>query len=165
MSKPMKTILLTVTTCTVIAFASVASVNASPCVSFFDGQRGDGQGYIHQENKHKMKRMVKALSLTKQQQEQIKTIKIKASEQGKALKLSMIDFRAGRKELIHAKSFDENAFKALQDKYQVTFSQFALIRAKTKHAVFNVLTTEQQDKWLKIIEQKKSKRNARRRDA
>ncbi len=157
-TKSTKAIVSTIAICAVIAFTNVSSVNASSNDSFFNESRM-GEGQKHRGNKHKMKRMAKALSLSAQQKEQIKTIKLEAREQGQALQATMTEFRTAKKELVHAKSFDENAFKALQDKYQTTFAQLALIRTKAKHSVFNVLTIEQQNKWLKIIENKKGRGN------
>jgi len=164
MTKPMKTIVATLTVCTAIAFTNISIVNATPNDGFFDDKRS-GQSYKHQGKKHQMKRMIKALSLSEQQQEQIKTIKTEAREQGQELRVSMTEFKVAQKALIHAKTFDENAFNTLQDQYQSVFSDYALIKTKARHAVFNILTTEQQNKWLKIIERKKSKRNAKKRDA
>lgn len=162
-TKSTKAIVSAVAVCAVIALANISIVNASTNDGFFDERRA-GQEQRHKGNKHKMKRMIKALSLSDQQQAQIKTIKSEAREQGQALKATMTKFRAAKQALIHAKSFDENAFKALQNEYQATFAQLALIRTKAKHSVFNVLTTEQQNKWLKIIESKKGKGNRKARN-
>lgn len=156
MTKPTKTIFSTIAVCIVIAFASV---NASANDIALDAPR-DHKGHQHQENKHKghkqkMKRMVKALSLTEEQQVQIKTIKAQEKEQHQSLRTSMEQFKTAEKKLLETEKFDEQAFNALHDTYQPTFKQLALIRVKGKHAIFNVLTTEQQEKWLKIIEHKK----------
>jgi len=153
MTKPMKTILSTVAVCIVIAFANVASVNAS------DDDIALDTPIEHQGNKHKMQRMTKALSLSEQQQVQIKAIKKQAKEQHKALRESIRKFKTEEKKLMQTKGFDESAYSELHDAHQATFSQIALMRAKTKHAVFNVLTAEQQGKWLKMI--KHHKRNAK----
>lgn len=153
----MKTIVSTLTVCTVIALASISVVNATPNDGFLDEPRG-GQDYKHQGKKHKMKRMAKALSLSEKQQEQIKAIKIQAREQGQELRVSITEFRTAKKKLVHAKAFDENAFKALQEEYQAAFSELALIKTKARHAAFNVLTSEQQGKWLKIVEKRRGKK-------
>lgn len=163
MTKPTKTIFSTAAICIVIAFASVASVNASNNDMTYDSQR-EHQKHQHQGNKHEMKRMTKALSLSEQQQVQIKAIKTKAKEQHQVLRASMKEFKLAEKKLVQTEKFDEQAFSALREAYQPIFAQSALIRVKTKHAVFNVLTTEQQDKWLKIIEHKKGKKNAKKRN-
>lgn len=160
MTKPTKTIFSTAAICIVIAFASVASVNASNNDMTYDSQR---EYQKHQGSKHKIKRMTKALSLSEQQQVQIKAIKTQAKEQHQVLRESMKEFKVAEKKLVQTETFDEQAFSALREAYQPIFAQSALIRAKTKHAVFNVLTTEQQDKWQKIIEHKKGKGNAKKR--
>lgn len=164
MTKSTKTLFSTVAICLVIAFASVASVNASDNDIALDTSR-DYQGHKSKGSKHNMKRMDKALSLSEQQQVQIKAIKTQAREQRQALRASMKEFKIAERKIMQTKSFDEKAFNALHDLYQPTFTQLALIKVKSKHAVFNVLTTEQQEKWLKIIERKKNKRKAKSRDA
>ena len=65
---------------------------------------------------------------------------------------------AGEKLLIQAESFDEQAYIALHEANQQNFTALALARAKKKHAVFNVLTTEQQEKWLKIMKKQQRKK-------
>ena len=44
------------------------------------------------------------------------------------------------------------------------FTQVALTRAKTKHAIFNVLTTEQQEKWLAKMDKRKKNSKKGKRD-
>ena len=101
--------------------------------------------------------MTKALSLSDQQQAQIKAIKQANKTENEALKGSMKAFKMAEKSLIQAKVFDEQAYLALRNHYQQTFAQIALSKAKTKHAVFNVLTPEQQEKWMKIMKKRKKK--------
>lgn len=166
MTKPTKTIFSTIAVCIVIAFASVASVNASDNDIALDTPK-EHKGHQHQENKHKghkqkMKRMAKALSLSEDQQVQIKAIKTQAKEQHQILQASMQEFKIEEKKLLQTEKFDEQAFNTLHDTYQPIFKQLALIRVKDKHAVFNVLTTEQQEKWLKMIEHKKGQTKKRR---
>ncbi|WP_114326935.1 Spy/CpxP family protein refolding chaperone [Candidatus Colwellia aromaticivorans] len=162
MAKPMKTIFSTAAVCIVIAFVSVASVNASDNDIALDAPR-DHKEHKHQEQKHKMKRMAKALLLSEEQQVEIKAIKTQAKEQHQTLRASMKEFKVAEKKLLRTATFDEQAYSALHDAYQPIFAQLALIRVKAKHAVFNVLTTEQQEKWLKIMEHKKDKGNAKKR--
>lgn len=150
-SKPTKTIFSTIAICSCIAFASIASVNASNNKGAFDEPRGQ------QENMYKVQRMAKVLSLSEQQQVKIKEIKSQGKEQHQALRALMKKFKYAEKQLVQTVTFDEAAFTALHNEYQPIFSQAALIRAKTKHAVFNVLTAEQQEKWLKITKRHKGR--------
>jgi len=109
-----------------------------------------------------MKRMVNTLSLSEQQQVQITAVKHQARQQHEMLRDSMKKFKAEEKALLQAQVFDEQAYSVLHTAYQPIFMELALIRAKTKHAVFNVLTTAQQGKWLKVMADKKGKFNNKR---
>lgn len=151
LTKSTKTLFSTAAICIGIALGGVATAYASHYDMAFD------EPGMHQAMKHKMKRMAKFLSLNEEQKIQIKEIKIQAKEQHKVLRTSMKQFRVEKQKLVQAEQFDEQAFNALQDAYQPIFSQLALLRVKTKHAIFNVLTVEQQEKWLKRIENYKAK--------
>lgn len=150
-TKPMKTIASISTLCVVIAFSSLSSANASGVDVAFDSPQQ------YQRSKHMMKRMIKTLSLSEQQQVQIKAVKTQAKEQSETLRDSMKQFKGAEKLLLQAESFDEQAFTALHAAYQQTFAQMALTRARTRHAIFNVLTTEQQEKWLQTMKKRKKR--------
>jgi len=154
-TKPMKTIVSVSTLCAVMAFSSVASVNA------FADDTAFKSAQFHHKSKHMMKRMIKVLSLSQEQQIQIKAIKMQAKDQSGTLRDSMRQFKGAEKQLIQAETFDEEAFIALQTVYQQTFAEMALTRTKTKHAIFNILTTEQKEKWSTLKEQHKGKRKER----
>lgn len=147
--KPVKTIVSISAVCAALAFTSMSGAYASS-----NDFALDGQGY-HQKGKHMMKRMTKALSLTESQQTQIKAIKTQAKEQHDVLRESMKKFKEAEKPLLQAETFDEQAYVALHTSYQDTFAQMALTRAKTKHAIFNVLTAEQQAKWISKMDKRK----------
>ena len=151
--KPVKTIVSISAVCAALAFSSMSGAFASD-----NGFAFDGQGH-HQKGKHMMKKMVKALSLTDEQQVQIKALKTQAKEQHAVYRESMTKFKDAEKALVQAESFDEQAYATLHASYQDTFAQMALSRAKTKNAMFSVLTTEQQEKWQTIMEERKAKRS------
>lgn len=157
--KPLKAITSITALCSLLFIATAASVNASGYDVTFDSPRHHQRSGLHTE--HGMKRMISALSLSEQQQLEIKTIKTQAKEQHKSLQGSMKQFRAEAKVLIHAKNFDEQAFMTLQAAYQPSFEQAGLAKAKTRNAIFNVLTLAQQEKWSKMMDnrQKRSNRN------
>ncbi len=152
----MKTIVSISALCAVMAVSGITSANAYGSDVALDSP------FHHKKSKHMIKRMVKVLSLSEQQQVQIKVIKTQAKEQSEVLRDSMKKFKEAEKLLLQAESFDESAFTALQASYQQTFAKIALTRAKTKHAIFNVLTTEQQEKWLLVMEERKEKRHKKR---
>lgn len=151
--------------CSVMAFSSIASanaagVNAADSDVAFDSPRHHQRGGDYRD--HMMKRMIKKLSLSEQQQVQIQAIKVQAKEQHETLRAAMKKFKGEEKTLLQAQAFDEQAYTALYAAYQPTFAQMALSRAQTKHAVFNVLTTKQQEKWLKVMENRKERFNKKR---
>lgn len=149
--KPVKTIVSISALCASLAFSSMSGAYASD-----NGFSFDGPGH-HQKGKKMMKLMVKELSLTDAQQVQIKALKTQAKEQREVFRESMQKFKDAEKALVQAASFDEQAFTTLHTSYQDTIAQMALARAKTKNAIFNVLTTEQQEKWEEKMEERKEK--------
>ena len=156
----MKSIVSTSVLCAVLAFSSIANVNAAADDIALDSPRQYQRGGDFGE--HMKKRMIKKLKLTEQQQVQIQALKTQAKDQHEKLRDSMKKFKAEEKVLLQAKVFDEQAYITLHSVYQPSFAQRALTRAKTKHGIFNVLTTEQQEKWLKIMENRKEKFNKKR---
>lgn len=153
--QPVKNLVSVSTLCAVIALSSIASVHASNDDIGFDTPKYMQKGGDRAEKM--MNRMMKVLSLSEQQQVQIVAIKAQAREQHNVLRDSMKKFKEEEKTLLQAQAFDEQAYTALHGAYQPVFVQMALIRAKTKHAVFNVLTTAQQEKWLRIMGNRKEK--------
>ena len=110
-------------------------------------EQGESGGHFKKIMGRKFKRMAKYLELTDEQKEQMKTIRQEAKEEGANHKAALKEFREQAKELTLADNFDESAFTALQAQYQSNFQRLGLLRAKTKHAMMQVLTAEQQAKW------------------
>ena len=157
--KPVKSIISISAVCAAIAFSSMSGAYAAGNDFGFDGQR-----HHQKSGKHMMKRMTKVLSLSEEQQTQIKALKTQAKEQHELQRESVKKFKDEEKLLLQAETFDEQAYIALHASYQDTFTQMALTRAKTKHAIFNVLTTEQQEKWLTKMDKRKKNGKRGKRD-
>lgn len=115
----------------------------------------------HQMGQKQLKKMQKYLELTTEQVEKIKLIKEQSREQIQPLKENVRLFFTSLKVLKENPIFDEALFNATYAQYQDTFAQLALQKAKTKHAVYHVLTPEQQEKWSTFKAKKKGKRNSR----
>jgi protein CpxP len=113
----------------------------------------------HHHSKRMMKKMARYLGLSDVQKSQIKAIKAQGREQQELLRVELKQFKEAEKALINIdiETLDEEAYIALYASYQETFAQVALAKAKTKNALFNVLTTEQQEKWLSKMEGRKGK--------
>ena len=68
-------------------------------------------------------------------------------EDRKANKVALSSYKEQMKSL-HAKSeFDENKFNAIYAEFQASFKQLAMEKAKSRHAIMQVLTPEQQEKY------------------
>ena len=79
--------------------------------------------------------------------QKIKSIKDQSRTEAITLKEQFKQYRESIKLLNNNPIFDEQAFGDLHSQYQTTFAQLALQKAKTKHAIFHILTLEQQEKW------------------
>ena len=102
---------------------------------------------------------IKTAYLSDDQKTQMKSIRQSAKDEAGELRELLTTYKDQVKLLIAAESFDEAAFANLHAEYQANFAQLALLRAKTKHAIFNVLNVEQQEKWQKIMQRRKAKFN------
>ena len=124
---------LTVALLSKTAFAQ--TVTAKPLIN---------HGYEYQQLSHKkFARLTKKLSLSQTQQENIKSLKQSTHEEMAALKPAMQSFRTQVKTLLSAETFDEQAFIVLREGNQDIFTAMAVIKAKHKFAMKNILTEEQ----------------------
>ncbi|WP_252738988.1 Spy/CpxP family protein refolding chaperone [Colwellia sp. D2M02] len=108
-----------------------------------------------------MKRMAKKLDLTDSQQAEILAIKQNSKTEMEALKPALKAYKEQVNTLLSAETFDEQAFTQLQSSNQDVFAAQALIRAKTKFQMKQVLTSEQFEKLNKSQRKFKHKRKQR----
>lgn len=110
---------------------------------------------------HKFKKMANYLELTKEQRQQAKAIRLQGKESHLMVKESLQGFHQQSKALIMADSFDEQAFRDLQNQYQHNFTEMALIKAKNKHSFMQLLTAQQKEKMksFKLDAQRMRKRS------
>lgn len=141
--KPWKSTLALATLCGVLALPNTAF--ACPDDGFL---AENGQQMRHHGAKVKMRRMARHLELDEAQISEIRAIYLSARDENTELRETMKTFREEMKSLLAEEIFDEEAFAALQSKYQDSFEQKGLIKAKTKHAMIQVLSEEQKEKWL-----------------
>lgn len=106
-----------------------------------------------------MKRMARKLELTESQQTQMAAIKQSSKADMAALKPAFKAYKEQEKALISADIFDEQAFSQLRANNQDVFTAQALIRAKTKFEMKQVLTPEQLEKFNQFKAKRKNKRN------
>ncbi|WP_372766530.1 Spy/CpxP family protein refolding chaperone [Pseudoalteromonas sp.] len=102
-------------------------------------------------------RAVERLDLTVTQQEKIKTIAESEKAAIEVFKKAHPNKRDEIKALVHAETFDESAFRQVFAKGHSERVEMAVLKAKNKNAVWNTLTSEQQDKFEKMMKKRKAK--------
>lgn len=113
----------------------------------------------HKRQGHKqLKMMIKRLNLTDEQVAKIKLVKEQSRTEVITLKEQFKQYKESVKVLNDNPIFDEQSFGDLHSQYQTTFAQLALQKAKTKHAIFHILTLEQQEKWTELKIKHRGKR-------
>jgi Spy/CpxP family protein refolding chaperone len=116
---------------------------------------------LKKDKKHPMmrqfKKMAKHLQLSDEQKVQVKAIFEQAKMSSKAQRESMKGFKEQVKSLMGSSTFDDKAFNELYAKYQTKFTEMALLKAKNKHAILQVLSSEQREKFMKFKMRSKMK--------
>ncbi|WP_286233847.1 Spy/CpxP family protein refolding chaperone [Thalassotalea sediminis] len=123
-----------------------------------------GKGMHHKEQcghkgMPKLAKMAKMLNLDSEQKEQIKAIYRQAKSDKQQNRSENRGYRQKLKALIHSNSFNEQAFLTLYNSNYQHMADAALQRAKVKNAIYNILTSEQQEKFKKLKAKRKGKRN------
>ncbi len=128
-----------------------------------DHQHHRGGHASHQKHAsgHDLKRMTKFLQLTDQQQQQIKDIfaqvKLNREANKDSHQASKKSFHESMNTILNAETFDEGAFIDLHNQKQAELLEAALTKAKTQHAMLQVLDDEQKLKWQKMKRKAKHK--------
>lgn len=128
----------------------------------FSGADAMTDRQFHKMSKHKFKKMAKHLNLTQEQKEQMKSIREASREESLPLREKTKEFFDYAKQLKAQESFDEQGFNAMYGQYQEAFAALALQRAKTKHAMYQILTEEQKAK-MDELQEKRGKRKGKNR--
>ncbi|WP_371187712.1 Spy/CpxP family protein refolding chaperone [Thalassotalea maritima] len=119
----------------------------------------------HGERSHKggwFARAVQQLELNDSQQQQIKQIRMDSKKQLKALHQQGRDSNARQAmfELIKAEDFNEQQFLQLHQRQADMKAEMALIKSKSMHQVYHLLTPAQQQELLQMM----AKHQQRKRD-
>ena len=97
------------------------------------------------------------LELTSSQQEQIAAIHTLSKAELDPLKEAMKGNRTAIKSIVQAEQFDEGAFRSAMQGNQSEMLEIAVIKARYNNQLWNVLTTEQQEKLSKMAKRKHKK--------
>ncbi|MFT6193265.1 MAG: Spy/CpxP family protein refolding chaperone [Cognaticolwellia sp.] len=115
---------------------------------YMSHQQHEGRDNQQAQLENRLHRLAKKLDLSRVQRNEIKLIFVSITEGTQTGKRAMSDFKAQMKPLLQANEFDENDFAAIYAKHQLNFQQAAMERAKFHHGAMQVLTPEQQQKFL-----------------
>lgn len=150
----MKTILSSILTVVVFALSvsSMTFSNQANAVEAFAGK-----SHMGKQDHRQFKRMAKYLELTDEQKEQFKTLKVQSETDRSLIKEKLKSYKEQVKVLISATDFDEQGFAQLHSTYQDTFAEAAMLRAKHKHQMMQILTPEQQEKAKEMKEKMRGK--------
>lgn len=119
---------------------------------YSDYQKGHSN---HQQRmKKRFRMMAMQLDLTKEQRQQVRDIFAATKVDKKERREAMSGFKEQVKSLAQDSEFNEDKFKAIYAEFQLDFQNIAMEKAKMRHAVFQVLTPEQQEKFASLREQR-----------
>jgi protein CpxP len=130
-----------------------------------DGKRGKKENKAklkdgadgHERSRGEGKDHFKQLALTDEQKTAIKTIKQQTKAQNEQSKEQQQAYRQAERALIASTTFNDTAYQVLQAEYQDEHLQHALLMAKTRHEIWNVLSAEQQAKALTKMAERKER--------
>ena len=105
--------------------------------------RDDGKGKGKEKGKRKGNKL-KRLDLTETQLTDVQSIKTSTKASGKEIKVKLKTYKQAERVLIHSSNFNAEAWQTLNIKYQADFLAMAVLNAKYKHDIWNLLTPEQQ---------------------
>ena len=121
-------------------------------------QEADGNGKQDKKMKKRFHRLAKKLALTSEQRSKVKAILANIKTKHQESKGSLAGFKDQVRSLMKTGEFDENNFTAIYIEYQPVFQQNAMARAKVQHQIMQVLTPEQQEKFLTMKAHRKDLR-------
>ncbi|SEL80653.1 Heavy-metal resistance [Colwellia chukchiensis] len=98
----------------------------------------------------RMHRLTKVLALSEAQQAEIMQLFTEQKAERLAQKTALSGFKTQLQGLTQASEFDENQFNAIYAEFQPAFQAMAMQKAKMHHGVLQVLTPQQQQKYLKM---------------
>lgn len=105
---------------------------------------------------------LKRLELTTEQLAAVKTIKTEAKASSAEIKTSLRSYKQTEHALIHSSNFNAQAWQTLNAQYQTNFLAMAVLKAKTKYDIWNLLTAEQKTVAKEKVKGKHGKNSKKR---
>ena len=138
---------------TAILLAVAAGLTASVSA------QGKGRGFGHKHG-WMLQRMTKSLNLTDAQQTQIKSIMADSRTRTKPLMQQLRQNEQAQNANING-NFDEAAARAFADKQAQIMSNLIVEKQRTKSQIYSVLTPDQRQKALQLMQQHEQRRQER----
>jgi Spy/CpxP family protein refolding chaperone len=111
-------------------------------------EKGEGRDNKQAKMKKRFHRLAKKLDLSQEQRSEIKVLFTSMKEGKQAKKATMSSFKARVQPLLQASKFDENKFADIYADFQPSLQKAAMEKAKMRHNILQILTPEQQQKFL-----------------
>ena len=106
---------------------------------------------------HQIKRMLRGLDLTTEQRQAVKQIIRETRQEARLYKEDAKQARQEVKSIVQQPDFDVQAAESAIAASSVLKMQMGLNRAETKHAIWSLLTPDQQQQWQERFEAKANK--------
>lgn len=113
-------------------------------------KKDDGHDHPQKRMKKQLHRLAKKLDLTQEQRKTVKALLVAENAEKQENKLTMLGFKEQMKSMLQVPDFDENKFDAIYMEFQPSLQKSARKRAKLRHAIMQILTPEQQQKFLNL---------------
>jgi|LGOV01.1.fsa_nt_gb Spy/CpxP family protein refolding chaperone len=126
-----------------------------------NGARGEGHAFGGHGGTQHLKMLAIALDFTDEQKAQVKEIVSAKREKMQALRQQKRDAQQQRRSLMESDRFDEVVFRAQAEKVAALRIELMVNRAKTRQAIFAVMTAEQQEKAQKMKQVMSSKQRGK----
>jgi protein CpxP len=115
----------------------------------FEEMKAEGQ----RRGKRRGQRLER-LGLTEKQLAAIKLIKAEAKSNAKTTKAKLKTFKQTERALVQSARFNPETWNTLSNKYQADFLATAVLRAKTRHDIWKLLTSDQQAQAVEVKSKK-----------
>lgn len=113
------------------------------------------------ESKREHKKL-KRLGFTEDQLAAVKAIKTAAKENGAKVKAKLKSYQQAERALIQSANFNPEAWESLNTEYQADFMVMAILKTKSKHDIWNLMTPEQQTATTERVDKHKRGKKGKR---
>jgi protein CpxP len=115
------------------------------------------KGHESRNNGKRKSNKLRHLDLSKAQLVAVRDLKNASKARGKEIKTTLKTYKQAEHLLLHNTDFNADVWLSLNNKFQADFLAMAVLKAKTKHDIWNQLTPDQQAMALEKVKNKNGK--------